>query len=85
MTFEYIPRGVCARKMVIEIDETADTVKQVQIIGGCHGNGQGIAALVKGMKTADVIARLDGINCGGKGTSCPAQLAAALRKYKENA
>ncbi len=83
MVFEYIPRGVCARKMVIDVE--GDTVNQVQVVGGCHGNGQGIAALVKGMKVDDVIARLDGINCNGKGTSCPAQLAAALRQYKANA
>ena len=83
MTFEYIPRGVCARKMIIEVE--GDTVVSLQTVGGCHGNSQGVAALVKGMKVDDVIARLDGINCSGKGTSCPAQLAAALRQYKTNA
>lgn len=83
MTIEYIPRGVCARKMLIEIE--GDTVVSLQTIGGCHGNSQGVAALVKGMKIDDVIARLDGISCNGKGTSCPAQLACALRKHKENA
>ncbi len=79
MTFEYTPRGVCARKMRIELD--GDTVKNVEIIGGCHGNSQGVAALVKDMKVDEVIRRLDGIRCGHKPTSCPAQLAEALKAY----
>ncbi len=81
MTFEYTPKGVCSRKMIIEID--GDTVKSLSVIGGCHGNLQGISSLVKGMKVDEVISRLDGIDCGGKGTSCPAQLALALKQYKE--
>ena len=83
MVFEYVPRGVCARKMVIDVEN--GIVNQVQIIGGCHGNSQGVSALVKGMKVEDVISRLNGIDCNGKGTSCPAQLANALRQYQENA
>lgn len=81
MTFEYTPKGVCSRKMVIEVEN--DTVKSLTVIGGCHGNLQGISSLVKGMKVDEVINRLDGIDCGGKGTSCPAQLALALKQYKE--
>lgn len=81
MTFEYTPKGVCSRKMIIEID--GDTVKSLSVIGGCHGNLQGISSLVKGMKVDEVISRLDGIDCSGKGTSCPAQLALALKQYKE--
>jgi uncharacterized protein (TIGR03905 family) len=54
-------------------------VKGVQFIGGCSGNTQGISMLVRGMKVEDVISRLEGISCGGKGTSCPDQLAKALR------
>lgn len=83
MIFEYIPHGVCARKMLIEIE--GDTLKSLQTIGGCHGNGQGVAALVRDMKIDDIIDRLEGISCNGKGTSCPAQLAEALKLYKKNA
>lgn len=82
MIFEYVPRGVCARKMIIDVEN--GIVNQVQIIGGCNGNSQGVAALVKGMKVDEVISRLDGINCNGKGTSCPAQLAKALREHSEH-
>lgn len=76
MTFEYTPRGVCSRKMIIEIEE--DKLVDVKIVGGCSGNLQGISALVKGMPVDEVIDRLEGINCGMKGTSCPDQLAKAL-------
>lgn len=80
MTYEYTPKGVCSRKMTIEIE--GDTVKSLSVIGGCNGNLKGISSLVKGMKIDDVIEKLDGIDCGGKGTSCPAQLAIALKQYK---
>ncbi len=76
MTFEYTPRGVCSRKMIIEIED--DKLVDVKIVGGCNGNLQGISALVKGMPVSEVIDRLEGINCGMKGTSCPDQLAKAL-------
>ena len=76
MTYEYTPKGVCARKMIIEIED--NKVVDVQIIGGCNGNLQGISSLVKGMEVDEVIDRLEGINCGFKGTSCPDQLAKAL-------
>lgn len=76
MTFEYTPRGVCSRKMIVEIED--DKVVDVKIVGGCNGNLQGISALVKGMPVSEVIDRLEGINCGMKGTSCPDQLAKAL-------
>ena len=81
MTYEYTPKGVCSRKMVIEIEE--GILKDIQIIGGCSGNLQGISSLVKGMPVDEVIARLEGINCGFKGTSCPDQLAQALKEATE--
>lgn len=81
MTYEFIPKGVCSRKMTIEIE--GDTVKSLSVLGGCNGNLKGISSLVAGMKVDEVIKRLDGIDCGGKGTSCPAQLAIALKQYKE--
>lgn len=79
MTYEYYPRGVCSRKMIFEIEN--DVVKSLEVIGGCNGNLKGISSLIVGMKLSDVIDRLDGITCGSKPTSCPAQIAEALRKY----
>ncbi len=83
MTIEYTPKGVCSRKMTIDIEN--DIVKDVKVIGGCNGNLKGISSLVKGMNVDEVIKRLDGIDCNGKGTSCPAQLANALKEYKARA
>ena len=71
----YTPKGVCSRQINIEVN--GDT-----IVGGCNGNTQGISSLVKGMKVDEVIARLEGINCNGRGTSCPDQLAKALKSIK---
>lgn len=68
---------VCSRQIDIELD--GDVVRKVQYTGGCHGNTQGLSALVVGMKKADIISRLEGINCKGRGTSCPDQLAKALK------
>ena len=67
--------------MIVNLD--GDTVRSVKVIGGCNGNLQGIAKLVEGMKADEVIARLKGIKCGGKPTSCPDQLAVALTKAKD--
>lgn len=74
----YKTSGVCSQEIHFELD--GDTIKSVEFIGGCSGNTQGIASLVKGMKVADAIARLDGIKCGFRPTSCPDQLARALKK-----
>ena len=73
----YPTKGVCSQAIAIELE--GDIVKGVQFMGGCSGNTQGISMLVRGMKVEDVISRLEGISCGGKGTSCPDQLAKALR------
>lgn len=80
MKFSYKTKGVCSRSIQIEIED--NIVKNVQFEGGCNGNTKGISALVEGMTVEEVIKRLEGITCGFKGTSCPAQLAEAL---KENA
>ena len=74
----YKTRGTCSREIHIELD--GDTLKSVKFIGGCDGNLKGIAALVTGMKISDVITRLEGIECHTKGTSCPDQLARALKE-----
>ncbi|MBR4072706.1 MAG: TIGR03905 family TSCPD domain-containing protein [Clostridia bacterium] len=80
MEFTYKTKGVCSVSINIDVD--GDTVKSVKYLGGCHGNLQGICALVEGMKVDAVIERLENIRCGFKNTSCPAQLADALKKYK---
>lgn len=76
----YETQGTCARAIAFDVDETTGIVNEVQFIGGCGGNTQGVAALVKGLKVEEVIKRLKGINCGMKGTSCPDQLARALEE-----
>ena len=75
----YSPKGVCARQFEIELDN--DTIAKVKIIGGCAGNTQGVSRLLEGMKVDEAIARLDGIRCGFKPTSCPDQVAAALKEH----
>ena len=80
---EFIPSGVCSRAIHVELD--GDTIKNVEFVGGCNGNTQGIASLVRGMKVDDAIAKLKGIKCGFKNTSCPDQLARALEQYKAGA
>ena len=69
MTIEYIPKGVCSRKMIIDIEN--DTIQSVRVEGGCSGNLQGISRLVEGMKVAEAISRMDGIRCGWKNTPVP--------------
>lgn len=78
----YTPSGVCSRLISFEIDGT--TIKSVQFTGGCAGNTQGVARLLEGMDIDEAISRLDGIKCGFKPTSCPDQLAKALKQYKES-
>lgn len=80
MEYRYKPRGTCSTEMIVDLD--GDTVRSVRVVGGCSGNLQGIATLVKGLKADDVIERLKGIRCGRKPTSCPDQLAAALMEAK---
>ena len=77
----YTPSGVCSGLISFEID--GSTIKSVQFTGGCAGNTQGVARLLEGMDIDEAISRLDGIKCGFKPTSCPDQLAKALKQYKE--
>ena len=76
MKFTYTPSGVCSRQFNFDVED--GVIRSVEIIGGCHGNLQGISHLITGMKAEDVIARLKGIRCGMKSTSCPDQIARAL-------
>lgn len=78
MKMEFVPHGVCSRKINIELED--GIIKEVSFIGGCNGNLSGISRLVKGKKAADVAALLKGVRCGYKPTSCPDQLAKALEE-----
>jgi len=80
MTIDYTPRGVCSRNMHIEIED--GIIRLVRVEGGCSGNLQGISRLVEGMSVEDAIRRMDGIRCGWKDTSCPDQMAQALKQYQ---
>lgn len=79
MTINYLTSGVCSRQISIEINDD-NVIDSVKFLGGCNGNTQGISALVKGMDVEEAIERLEGIDCGGRGTSCPDQLANALKQ-----
>lgn len=81
MQFEYKTKGTCSQHILFEIED--NKLKNVQFLGGCNGNLKGIGSLVEGMDIDDVIARVDGIHCGMKATSCPDQLAQALKQAKE--
>ena len=78
MTYSYAPRGVCSSRIDLELE--GDIIKSVRFTGGCNGNLQGISRLVQGMTAGGAIARLEGIRCGYKPTSCPDQLSRALRE-----
>ena len=78
MQYEYKTQGTCSQRIFFEIGD--GILKNVSYLGGCNGNLKGVSSLVEGMKVEDVIARLEGITCGGKPTSCPDQLAKALKE-----
>ena len=80
---EYRTKGTCSRAIVLDIED--GVITDCAFIGGCAGNTAGIASLVKGMKTEDVVSKLKGVKCGFKSTSCPDQLARAIEEALENA
>ena len=82
MEYSYKTRGTCSQYINFELND--GIVSKVQFLGGCNGNLKGIGALVEGMDIDDVIARIEGTTCGMKSTSCPDQLAQALKTAKEN-
>lgn len=82
MTFTYKTRGTCSRQIDITMD--GDIIQEVKFHGGCNGNLKGISSLVKGMSADEIIKRFDGIECGMRSTSCPDQLAQALKQIKES-
>ncbi len=77
MTIQYTPKGVCSQAFQIEVEE--GVIRSVQVTGGCDGNLKGLSSLLKGMTVEDAIQRMEGIRCGMKATSCPDQLAQALK------
>ena len=77
MTIQYNPRGVCYRSFQIEVED--GVIRSVQVVGGCDGNLKGLSSLLAGMKVEEAVQRMEGIRCGGKPTSCPDQLAQALK------
>lgn len=83
MTYTYTPKGVCSRKIQVDVED--GIIRDVQVLGGCNGNLQGISNLVVGMDAKDAISRMKGIRCGMKPTSCPDQIAVALEKALEQA
>lgn len=80
MEFTYRPRGVCSRQFKIEIED--NKIESLKVIGGCDGNLKGISRLVVGMDVDEAIRRMEGIDCNGKGTSCPDQIAQALKSFQ---
>ena len=82
MEYIYKPKGVCTREMRIKTEN--GVITDVKMTGGCNGNTTGISQLVRGMKISDVIERLEGIKCGFRDTSCPAELAKALKEIEKN-
>ena len=78
MTYTYQNKGVCSRQTIVEL--AADhTIESIEVVGGCNGNLKGICSLLKGMKAVDAIARMEGTKCGPRPTSCPDQIAQALK------
>ena len=82
MTYRLRPRGVCSQEMQVDVDDQG-IIQELRVLGGCSGNLQGIASLVKGMPAREAIERLKGIRCGFKDTSCPDQFARNLEAALE--
>ena len=82
MQYDYKTSGTCSQRIYFEIED--NKLKNVQFLGGCNGNLKGISSLVDGMDVDEVISRLEGTTCGMKSTSCPDQLAKALKKAKDS-
>lgn len=81
MEFRFTPQGVCSLEMIFKIED--NIIKSLKIVGGCPGNTFGVSKLVEGKNVDEVISMLEGIPCGMKGTSCPDQIAKALKEYKK--
>lgn len=84
MEYRYKTKGVCSTEIIFDIDEETKVINDLKVINGCNGNLKGISALVKGMNVKDIISKLEGITCGYRNTSCPDQIAMALKEYLNN-
>lgn len=82
MEYKFTPQGVCSMEMIFDIEN--NIINSLKIIGGCPGNTVGVSRLVAGKSIDEVIKMLEGINCGARETSCPDQVAIALKEYKKN-
>lgn len=80
MEYRFTPQGVCSTQIMVEVEK--GIIRKLTVENGCHGNLQGISKLVEGMKVEEVIKRLEGIDCRGRGTSCPDQIAKMLKSIK---
>ena len=83
MKFEYVPKNVCSRHYTLDIED--NKIRSLQVEGGCQGNLSGISRIVVGMDVDDVIKAFEGVDCHGRGTSCPDQISKALKAYKAQA
>ncbi len=83
MEYIYKTSGVCSTQMIFDIDEKSNIINSLKVLNGCNGNLKGISSLVKGMKVEDVVEKLSGITCGLRPTSCPDQIARALKEFLE--
>ncbi|MDR1630781.1 MAG: TIGR03905 family TSCPD domain-containing protein [Oscillospiraceae bacterium] len=83
MQYTYKTKGTCSRKITLEVKD--GIIQNVEFAGGCNGNLKGISSIIRGMRVEEVIARMEGITCGFRKTSCPDQLAKALKEMKEDA
>ena len=81
VTYTYTPKGVCSQRIQVEVED--GIIRNVQVLGGCSGNLQGISSLIIGMPAREAIRRMKGIRCGMKNSSCPDQIAIALEKALE--
>lgn len=81
MTYQYQTKGICARSITFDVED--GRVRNVRFDGGCHGNTQGVSRLVEGRPVEEIISLLEGVDCRGRGTSCPDQLAKALKQALE--
>lgn len=78
---DYTPSGVCSRRIEIEVSDATGLIESARVTGGCHGNLQGVCRLIEGRSAEEVVGTLEGIRCGMKETSCPDQIARALKEY----
>jgi uncharacterized protein (TIGR03905 family) len=83
MKFEYVPKNVCSKHYTLDIED--NKIRSLQVEGGCQGNLSGISRIVVGMDVDDVIKAFEGVDCHGRGTSCPDQISRALKAYKAQA